>query len=276
MSDGRLRRPGVPVVGRVAAAILVLLFGLPVLALLGRALVLQGGLLAALSDPAIGAALAVSLVTTAISLAVTVVLGTPLAYALATRDVPAGRLVETIVDLPIVLPPSVAGLALLLLFGRRGPLAPILDPLGLDLAFTTAAGVLAQLFVSAPLYVRSVRTGFRAIGPATIEAAQVDGAGDWSVFWRIAVPLATGAIGSGAVLAWVRALGEFGATIMFAGSLQGVTQTLPLAIYTFIQTPGGDADALRLTVVATAIALFALIASELIQRRAERHLTSTP
>lgn len=198
-------------------------------------LALTGSLGAALTDPSVIDALALSLATTLVSLALTLVLGTPLAWSLAGRQGRVARAVATAVDLPMVLPPAVAGLALLLLFGRRGPIGALLDDAGLSLAFSSAAVVLAQTFVAAPFYVRSVRSGFVTIGREIRDAARIDGADDWAIFLHIGIPLAAPALATGAVLAWTRALGEFGATIFFAGSLPGVTQTLPLAVYAAFQ-----------------------------------------
>jgi molybdate transport system permease protein len=253
--------PGSPAGLSVAALVLVAFLGLPVVVLLVRAVVGEDALGRFLNDPAILAALGVSVMTTSISLGLTVLLGTPLAYALATRSMPASRLVETIVDLPIVLPPSVAGLALLLLLGRRGPLGGMLDQAGVELAFTTTAVVLAQVFVSAPLFVRSARIGFRAVGRDVIEAARVDGAGNMAVFARVMLPLATPALASGAILAWVRALGEFGATIIFAGNIEGRTQTLPLLVYSSLQTSLGAAIATAAVLVVVALALLLAVRS---------------
>lgn len=253
--------PGSPAGSSIAALALVGFLGLPVVVLLVRAVVGEDALGRFLTDPAILTALGVSLLTTALSLALTILLGTPLAYALATRSLPAGRLVETIVDLPIVLPPSVAGLALLLLLGRRGPLGGVLADAGLEIAFTAVAVVLAQLFVSAPLYVRSVRTGFRAVSRDVVEAARVDGAGDTAVFARVMLPLAASAIGSGAILAWVRALGEFGATIIFAGNIEGRTQTMPLLVYSSLQGGLGAAIATAAVLVVAALAVLLAVRS---------------
>ena len=249
------RLPGVPALVMAASVVGLAFFGLPVAVLVVRALVAEGGLLSAVSDPAVRQALALSLLTTSISLAITVIGGTALAYALAMRALPGGRYLETIVDLPIVLPPSVAGLALLLLLGRRGVLGTPLGSLGLEVAFTTTAVIVAQVFVSAPFYVRSARTGFRSIGRDLVETAQVDGAGDWTLLGRVMLPLAATAIGTGIVLAWVRALGEFGATILFAGSLEGRTQTLPLLVYGAFQTSLGEAIAAAAILVLAAVAV---------------------
>ncbi len=216
------------------AALALLFLGLPILALLIRAA--SSGLVAqTLGSPIILDALVLSLATTAVSLLLTIVFGLPLAYLLAHRTSRRWRLAEVLVDLPIVLPPSVAGLGLLLLLGRRGILGAPLSDLGLDFAFTTAAVVLAQMFVAAPFFVRSARAGFAGVDRDLQDAARVDGATDWQVMRRITLPLAGVAIRAGLVLSWARSLGEFGATIMFAGNVEGRTQTLPLVVYSEFQ-----------------------------------------
>ena len=187
------------------------------------------------------AALALSLATTAASLVLTVVFGLPLAIVLARRTFRGKWLVEAIVDLPIVLPPAVAGLALLLVFGRRGLLAGPMQAAGIDIAFTVIAVVLAQTFVSAPFFVRSARAGLAGVDRDLEDAARVDGASERQLFRRITVPLAGAALAAGLVMSWARALGEFGATIMFAGSVEGRTQTLPLVVYAEFQA--GELDA---------------------------------
>lgn len=220
------------------AAMLVL--GLPVLALVGRA-VLDGSLVESAGTAPVMDALALSLLTTTASLLLMVVLGTPLALLLARRRFRGSALLETLVDLPIVLPPSVAGLALLLLLGRNGVLGPALSAFGVELPFTTAAVVVAQSFVAAPFYVRSARSGFAAVERDLEDAARVDGASEREVFLRLTVPLASSALAAGLVMSWARALGEFGATIMFAGNVEGHTQTLPLLVYGEFQAGGLDA-----------------------------------
>ena len=244
-----IRRSGVPTL----AGLLVLFLGLPVVALVGRAV--GSGILGQVAGTrAVVDALSLSLVTTAVTVVLTVILGTPLAFVLARRRFRGAALVEVAVDLPIVLPPSVAGLALLLVFGRQGWLGGSLDAFGIQIAFTSVAVVLAQVFVAAPFYVRSARAGFAAVDRDLEDAARVDGAGEAQVMRFITIPLASPALAGGLVMSWARALGEFGATIMFAGSLGGVTQTLPLVVYA--EFGAGDLD---VAVAAAAILVFAAV-----------------
>jgi molybdate transport system permease protein len=219
----------------LSAGAFVLLIGLPLLALLLRTV--SGGVLGRyLTDPQVVAALRLSLLTTALTLVATVVLGTPVAYLLARRAFTGRAWIDTLIDLPMVLPPAVAGVALLMAFGRRGLLAPLLNPLGVELAFTTAAVVIAQAFVAAPFYVRAARAGFAAIDPVLEGVSRTLGVSALGTFWRVTVPLALPALLGGAVMSWARALGEFGATIMFAGNFAGRTQTMPLAVYQAMET----------------------------------------
>jgi molybdate transport system permease protein len=235
-------------------AILVATFlGLPVAVLIGRA-VLDGSMGTALATESVVVALTLSLVTTAISLVITVILGLPLAVVLVRRRFPGKWLVETVIDLPIVLPPSVAGLALLLVFGRRGLLGGSMTVLGIEIAFTTLAVIVAQVFVSAPFFIRSARTGLASVDGDLEDAGRVDGASELGVFRAITVPLASGALAAGLVMSWARALGEFGATIMFAGNIEGITQTLPLVVYSEFQA--GDLDA---SIAAAAILVLAAL-----------------
>lgn len=233
--DGARRPADLGPVGVVLSVIGLLFLGLPVAALLGRA-ILGGELLTQASERAVLDALVLSLVTTLVSLVLAVVFGTPMALLLARREFRGKGLVEAIIDLPIVLPPTVAGLALLLVLGRRGVLGTPLDAIGISIPFTILAVVLAQTFVAAPLYIRSVRAGFASVDPTVEEAAEVDGAGRMALLARITLPLAAPAVGGGLALAWARALGEFGATIMFAGNISGRTQTLPLVVYSEFQS----------------------------------------
>ena len=237
-----------------SVAILVgLLIGLPVIVLVARAL-FDGSLVRTLGSAAVVDALALSLSTTAVSLALTIVIGLPLAYVFARRRFRGSGLLEALVDLPIVLPPSVAGLALLLVFGRRGLLGPALDAVGLELPFTTLAVIVAQGFVSAPFFVRSARVGIAAVDRDLEDAARVDGASEIEVVRSITLPLASSALAAGIVMSWARSLGEFGATIMFAGNIEGRTQTLPLLVYGEFQ--GGD---LETSIAAAAILVLAAL-----------------
>jgi molybdate transport system permease protein len=241
----------------VALAVLAGLFlGLPVVTLVVRS-VIDGSLATALGTKVVIDALWLSLVTTLVSLVVTVVFGTPLAFVLARRRFRGIGLIEALVDLPIVLPPSVAGLALLLVLGRRGLLGAALDVVGLSVSFTTVSVVIAQVFVSAPFFIRAARTGFATVDRDLEDAARVDGASERQVFRRITVPLAQTALAAGLVMTWARSLGEFGATIMFAGNVEGRTQTLPLVVYSEFQ--GGDLDASIAAAAILVIAAFGVL-----------------
>lgn len=187
--------------------------------------------LASLSDPQVYLALSISLKTTLISLVLILILGTPVAFLLGRSNFRLKNVLETLVDLPTVLPPSVAGLALLLAFGRSGALGSLLSQAGITLAFTQAAVIMAQIFIGAPYYIRGASVGFGSIEKEYLQAAELDGAGRWDSFRYIILPMAQYALISGGLMSWARALGEFGATILFAGNFIGRTQTMPLAIY---------------------------------------------
>src|ERR1700676_1403426 len=248
-----------------AAALFVLFIDVP-LGALGVHLT-PARFVAAIATPGAQAALRISALSTACSLALMLALGTPLAYVLARARFPGRTLVDAIVDLPIVVPPAVAGLALLYVFGKYGVAAPLLGSLHLQLAFTTAAVVLAQLFVGAPFYVRAARAGFTSVERVYEEASATLGMGPLRTFVRVTVPLAFPALAGGAVLAGARGVGEFGATIMFAGNLPGVTQTLPLAVYLGLES--GELDlAAALAVVLVSIALAIVVVARVLERRA--------
>jgi molybdate transport system permease protein len=202
---------------------------LPLVAIFLR--VPAGHLFAQLGDPVTRDALVVSLKTSAIAHAGVLLVGTPCAYLLARRRFRGRGAVLTLVELPLVLPPAVAGVALLATFGRFGLLGGTLHALGISIGFTQAAVVLAVGFVESPFYLRGAVAAFDSIDRDLLAAARTLGAGPWRVFLRVALPLAAGGLGAASALALARGLGEFGATIIFAGSLQGVTQTLPLAVY---------------------------------------------
>lgn len=235
----------------LAATLLVLV--LPVVAIFTQAG--PGELIGSLGRPEARAALGVSLRSSAIAMAIILLVGTPASYLLATRRFPGRELAITAIELPIVLPPAVAGIGLLAAFGPRGALGEPLARLGLSLPLTSAAVVLAMVFVSAPLYVRQAQAAFAAVDPRLRQASFTLGAGEFRWFARAALPLAAPGLGAGATLALGRSLGEFGATLMFAGSLQGVTQTLPLAIFETFTTDFTAALGLGAFLVAVSAAL---------------------
>lgn len=216
-------------------------------------------LLAGFSHPLVRPALWLSARTTAISLLVIVLLGTPLAWWLAVGPGRARRFVEVLIDLPIVVPPAVMGIALLLAFGRSGLFGPLLRSVELQVAFTSAAVVLAQVVVSAPFYVQSAAAAFRRVDPDLLIVARTLGRSPTGAFAHVALPLALPGLVAGAALAWARALGEFGATLLFAGNLPGTTQTMPLAIYAALESDVRVAVALSMTLAgAGAVLLLAL------------------
>ena len=240
-----------------ASAIALAFLVLPVIALLTDRP--PGDLVNQLSNPVVTDALLVSVETSAAAQALIILLGTPLAYLLATRRFPGRSLLVTLVELPIVLPPAVAGIGLIVAFGRVGLLGGAFSALGVDVSFNKAAVILAVAFVAGPLYVRTAIAAFQAVDPRLVAASRTLGAGPTRTFFRVALPLAAGGLAAGGALALARGLGEFGATIMFAGSLQGVTQTLPLAIYTVFDTNLDGALAISaLFVVMTAAVLISL------------------
>lgn len=257
----RLAIPWLP----VASVPYFLLIGLPLLGLVVRA-VGGGGLVAALAQPMILEALRLSGLTATASIILTVIVGSPAALLIARWRGPGRNLLETLIDLPIVLPPTVAGLALLLTFGRRGLLGPSLGLLGIEIPFTALAVIIAQLFVSAPLYVRAATVGFGSVPREVLEAAALDGASSWDTVRRIVAPLTAPVLAGGAVMAWARALGEFGATILFAGNFPGRTQTMPLAIYSAFERDLDASIGLAIFLVLTS-ALVLLIFRSLTHRR---------
>lgn len=242
----------------VPAAVGVLLIALPVLGMLLR--VPWADLPALLGSQASLAAIALSLRTSAAATVLAVVLGVPLALVLAWGRLPGARVVRTVVLLPLVLPPVVSGLALLTTFGRRGLLGQRLEVLGIDIAFSTTAVVLAQTFVALPFLVIAVEGAARTAGRRHEVVAATLGARPTTVLRRVTIPLLMPALGSGTALAFARCLGEFGATLTFAGSLQGTTRTLPLEIYLSRETDTETALALALLLIAVAAVLMAVSA----------------
>jgi molybdate transport system permease protein len=238
-----------------AATALLVLLALPIAALIGSTG--PEALLAGLRNPLVAPALRVSAITSASAVAAIVLLGTPLAWILARTHGRTVRAVEALVQLPVVVPPAVAGVAMLLAFGRRGLLGGVAH--GASLAFTPVAVVLAQVFVAAPFYVQAAASAFRGVDDNLLLVARTLGASRARAFFRVVLPLSAQGLAGGAALAWARALGEFGATLMFAGNLTGRTQTLPLAIYTALEDDVRAAQALSLVLVAAAAALLFVV-----------------
>jgi molybdate transport system permease protein len=216
-------------------------------------------LLASLGSEQALEALWISLLTTTVALAVILLLGTPAAYLLATRSFRGRAALVTLVELPLVVPPAVAGIGLLAAFGPAGLLGGAIEDAGVRLVFATAGVVVALVFVAGPFYLRQAQAAFEAVDPAWTAASRTLGAGEARTFLRVAIPAAAPGLGAGAALAWGRALGEFGATLIFAGSLQGVTQTAPLAIVALFGTDFDAALALSAVLVAVAAALLATV-----------------
>lgn len=266
----RHRRLRLPTGGASAANVLllpsgvfVLFISLPLIALIYRAAG-SGQVLDSLSQPLVRDALRISITTSLLTLAIVIALGTPLAFLLARSQFPGKRVVDTLVDLPMVLPPVVAGVALLMAFGRRGILGDALSGAGLDIAFTARAVVAAQIFVASPFYIRAARLGFQSVDQTLEQAAAIDGASRLTAFVYVTLPLAMPALLSGIVLCWARALSEFGATMIFAGNLRGTTQTMSLAIMTAMES--NLYTALAISVILLAVSFTALLVFRILAR----------
>lgn len=208
---------------------MLLFLAIPILALFVRSSVPD--IIRNLDERQVSQAISLSLATSMSTTMLTLLFGTPVAYLLATRHFRGYRVVDTLIDLPTVLPPSVAGVALLMAFGRKGLVGIFLAEAGVTIPFTFVAVVMAQMFIASPLYIKSATIGFSGINKELKQAAELDGANQWQIFRYIIMPLSARALLSGSVMTWARALGEFGATIIFAGNFPGRTQTMPLAIY---------------------------------------------
>lgn len=217
-------------------------------------------------------AILVSLKTNAIAFAIMIALGTPFAYLIGRRRFRGRSVVITLVEVPLVMPPAVAGLGLLVAFGRFGLLGHTLTVLGIDLAFTQAAVVLAILFVASPFYLRGAIAAFEGVDSTLLDVAGTLGAGPLRRMLRVAVPLATAGLGAAAALAFARGVGEFGATILFAGSFQGTTQTLPLAVYSLFDANLDQAIAIGVLLIIVSAAI--LLASKLVGSWTSSRLTS--
>jgi len=242
---------------RVLGGPLLIFLMLPLVALVLR--VSPEQLQTSLAEPEVGMAVALSFSSTLISLAITLLFGTPVAYILAARRGRIEKIIDTLVDLPTVLPPSVAGIALLLAFGRMGLVGAWLhENFGVSVAFTRTAVILAQVFVASPFYIKGAAIALASVEEDYKQAAALDGASAMQVFRYITVPLAWTGLMSGAAMSWARALGEFGATILFAGNLPGVTQTMPLAIYLGFESNLSVAITLALILMVCAFAALLL------------------
>ncbi|MFZ2455836.1 MAG: ABC transporter permease [Candidatus Altiarchaeia archaeon] len=212
-----------------------------------------------LHSPQVLDALKLSLATSLVSTMIVVIAGTPVSYVNARHDYPGKDVIDTLLDLPAILPPLVAGLALLMAYGRRGLLGQYLDVLGINIAFTSLAVITAQVFVSAPYYIRQARASFEDVDVAYEKAASTLGASKWRTFFKVTMPMAAGGLVSGALMCWSRALSEFGATIMFAGNYQGRTQTMPLAIYVSAESDMNAALTLAVILVALSFTSMMLV-----------------
>jgi molybdate transport system permease protein len=257
---------------KILALPLLLFIAIPLVALFAHASIAD--LLTNLNQRQVIEAIRLSLVTSLASTLIALIFGTPVAYLLAQSHSRVYRLVDTLIDLPTVLPPSVSGVALLMAFGRQGLLGEWLAALGVEIPFTTLAVIMAQVFIASSLYVKAAAIGFSSIDPELKQAASLDGAGSWRTFREIDLPLSRMALLSGSVMTWARALGEFGATIIFAGNFPGRTQTMPLAIYM-----GFEIDlnvALTLSIILIGLSFLTLIIVKgILHRRIEAELEFT-
>jgi molybdate transport system permease protein len=249
----------------LASAPLVCFLLLPTAGLLAR--VSPRDLLGTFMDPQAAQAVNLSVVTTLTTVCLAVVFGTPVAWLLARKQFPGKAVLDALIDLPIVLPPSVAGIALLIAFGRSGFPGSLLAGAGIGIPFTTAAVVLAQLFVSSPYYIKTLAVAFASVDRDLEQAAAIDGASAWEVFRRVTLPLSFRGLFGGAIMTWARALGEFGATILFAGNFPGRTQTMPLAIYIGFEMDFRVALSLAAVLLVISFAVLAVVKSLALWRR---------
>jgi molybdate transport system permease protein len=237
----------------VCLAVALIFLTLPIVAIFVNQSL--GDLIDSLGEPGALDALWLSLRTTAASIAIIIMVGTPAAYLLATRSFRFKALVVTLIELPLVLPPAAAGIALLAAVGPSGILGDSIEAAGIELSFTTAGVVVALTFVASPFYVRQAMAAFGAVDRSLLDASRTLGASEAHGFLRIMIPVALPGLAAGTALALGRALGEFGATLMFAGSFQGITQTVPLAIYDRLSTDFDSALALSAVLVAVSAAI---------------------
>jgi molybdate transport system permease protein len=257
-----VRRTAVAIAGGLLLAIVLAFVLLPIVALFTYQPL--PSLVSGFGSAAARDAVLVSLKTNVIAFAIMVGLGTPFAYVVARWRFPGRAVLLTLIEVPLVMPPAVAGLALLVAFGRLGLLGHSLGALGIDLAFTQAAVVLAVLFVASPFYLRGATAAFDGIDSTMLDVAATLGAGPGRRMIRIAIPLARGGLGAAAAVAFARGIGEFGATILFAGSFQGSTQTLPLAVYSLFDANLDEAVAIGVLLIVISAAI--LLSAKLLVR----------
>jgi molybdate transport system permease protein len=261
----RRRQPGVPAPLLVPAVLAVVFLVLPLVGLVVRAP--WGGIAGQLAQPAVGQALRLSLVSATLATLVSLVLGVPLAWVLARSRIRGLPVLRALVTVPLVLPPVVGGVALFLVLGRQGIIGRWLDEaFGLTIPFTTTAVVIAETFVAMPFLVISVEGALRAADARFEDAAATLGADRWTTFRRVTLPLVAPGIAAGAVLCWARALGEFGATITFAGNFPGTTQTMPLAVYLALQRDPEAAIVLSLVLLVVSLATLLLLRDRWLSR----------
>jgi molybdate transport system permease protein len=263
----RRRDGGVPLPLLVPAAIGTLFLVLPLLGLVIRAP--WSDLIARLTEPGVGQALRLSLVTATLATAVSMVLGVPIAWVLARSRMPGRSVLRALVTVPLVLPPVVGGVALFLVLGRRGIVGEwLFETTGFTIPFTTLAVVIAETFVAMPFLIISVEGALRAADARFEDAAATLGADRWTTFRRVTLPLISPGVAAGAVLCWARALGEFGATITFAGNFPGKTQTMPLSVYLALQSDPEAAIVLSLILLLVSLATLLLLRERWLGRAA--------
>jgi molybdate transport system permease protein len=258
---------------RILALPFLLFIALPLISLFFHTT--PGEFFSNLNQRQVSQAIGLSILTSFITTGITLIFGTPVAYLLSQRKVRFYRLIDTLVDLPTVLPPAVAGVALLMAFGRRGLLGDWLAASGLTIPFTQMAVIMAQTFIAAPLYIKAAAIGFAAVDKELLQAAELDGANPWQVFYYVTIPLTWMGIVSGSVMTWARALGEFGATIIFAGNFPGRTQTMPLAIYIGFEIDLNVALTLSIVLICLSFATLILIKGFL-HRKLDHELNPSP
>jgi len=266
----RLVRPLLAVAFFGAVVVTFVFITLPVIAIFTH--VSPGDLLHQLSNPVVTDAIIVTLKTSLVAQVIIILFGTPTAYFLATRSFTGRNFAITLVELPIVLPPAVAGVGLLVAFGRVGLLGSTFDFLGIDVAFNHAAVILAVTLTAGPFYVRQAIAAFEAVDTNLVAASRTLGAGPMRTFFRVTMPLAGSGLAAGQAIALARGLGEFGATIMFAGSLQGKTQTLPLAIYYAFELPNGLEISLAISALLVIFSIALLMTVKVFTARGARGL----